>query len=79
VTRIWVVATLSLTFLAASLAAEAQPTGSVYRIGMLFSVGIPEFRPEYNRNDRAFAEGLREYGYVVGQHIVIEVRNARGH
>jgi putative ABC transport system substrate-binding protein len=73
--RTWLLASFGL--LAEPFAVEAQQP-KVYRIGMLFSVGSPEFRPESDPYDRAFAEGLREHGYVVGQHVVIERRSARG-
>src|SRR5262249_37057857 len=60
----------ALGLLGASLAAHAQPAGKVWRIGCLRTDagGIPE----------AFRQGLRALGYVEGQNIAIEYRNADG-
>jgi ABC-type uncharacterized transport system substrate-binding protein len=52
--------------LAATLAAEAQQAGKVYRIGLL-RVGSPP--PSFIE---PFRQGLRELGYVEGQSIIIE-------
>jgi putative ABC transport system substrate-binding protein len=62
------------TFLAAPLAAEAQPTGKLYRIGFL---GNSTAALEANLVG-PFREGLRDLGYVEGQNIVIEYRWAEG-
>ena len=62
--------------LAAPLAAEAQPTGKVYRIGYLAQgsgSGAASLRPL-----EGFRQGLRELGWVEGQNIVIEYRYAEG-
>ena len=57
---------------AAPLRANAQQPSKVYRIGILFpdtpDPGLLE----------GFEEGLRESGYVLGQNIGIEIRNAEG-
>ena len=58
----------ALGFLAAPLAAEAQPVGKVYRIGLLRAGEPPKFWID------EFREGLRELGYVEGQNLVIEFR-----
>src|SRR5207244_8100774 len=65
---------LSLGALSAPLAADAQPTGKVYRIGYLApgSATVSQFPVE------AFREGLRELGLVEGQNIVIDYRFAEG-
>jgi Fe2+ transport system protein FeoA len=68
------IGTLAGGLLAAPLAAEAQQTGKVYRIGFLSSTRCP-FRPE---NMGPFRQGLLEFGYVEGQNITIECRGARG-
>jgi putative ABC transport system substrate-binding protein len=58
--------------LARPLAAEAQRSGIVYRIGFLSSSGCP-ILPEIMAPLR---EGLRKVGYVEGQNILIECRGA---
>ena len=62
--------TLTLSLLAAPLAADAQQPGHVARIGYLR--GRAPDLPD------PFRQGLHELGYVEGQHIVIESRNAEG-
>jgi ABC-type uncharacterized transport system substrate-binding protein len=65
--------TLAAGLLAAPLV-EAQPTGKVYRIGMLETTS-----PALNAaNLDAFRRGLRELGYVEGQNFTIEYRSADG-
>jgi putative ABC transport system substrate-binding protein len=63
--------TLAGGLLAAPLAAEAQPAGKLYRIGLLSptsqSLGIEPIRV-----------GLRTLGYVEGHNLVIEYRSAEG-
>ena len=58
------------------LAARAQQGTKVARIGYLLtgSLESPEMRSVLD----AFRQGLREYGYVEGQTIVIEYRSAEG-
>jgi putative tryptophan/tyrosine transport system substrate-binding protein len=62
------------SLLAASLAAEAQQTGHVYRIGFL-GTATPSLMSAWLT---AFREGLRERGYVEGKNIVIEQRWGEG-
>jgi len=57
----------TLTFFTASLVAEAQPTGKVYRIGRL-TEGVLPVTP--------LLEALRGLGYVDGHNLVIEQRHA---
>ena len=64
---------LALGLLAAPLAAEAQPAGKVWRIGVLWS-DSPEFPLLLDK----FRQGLREHGYIDGQNIALEHRAARG-
>jgi putative ABC transport system substrate-binding protein len=61
--------------LAAPLAAEAQPAGKVYRIGML------ETRSSKLNaaNLEAFRQGLLELGYKDGQNLEIVYRSSDGH
>ena|SRR3989442_427006 len=64
---------LAFTVLATPLAAEAQPAGSMARLGVLLfgtpatDLGLPPLR-----------EGLRDLGYVEGRNIVLEYRYAEG-
>jgi hypothetical protein len=67
---IGLVVALTLSFVLAPLAAEAQPAGKVWRIGWL---GISGSTPP-----EALVAGLRERGYVEGQNIVIERRYSEG-
>jgi putative ABC transport system substrate-binding protein len=63
-----------LACLMAPLVADAPPVGKVWRIGVLqaFSPAVGEPFVE------AFRQGLRELGYVEGQHIAGEYRWAHG-
>ena len=65
---------LALALLAAPLAAEAQPAGKVYRIGVLEILPVASNAA----NLAAFRQGLRDLGYVEGQNVVIEYRSADG-
>jgi ABC-type uncharacterized transport system substrate-binding protein len=68
-TRVSMVALLAL--LTAPLAAEGQPAGKVYRVGMLLAGERPA-------QIEALRQGLRELGYTEGQNVVVEVRHADG-
>src|SRR5215471_17261157 len=61
-------------FLAAPLAAEAQPAGKVWRIGFLH----PGSSSPANLKG-PFRQGLSDLGYVEGRDFVIEYRWAEGH
>jgi hypothetical protein len=63
-------------FLAAPLAAEAQPAGKVWRIGWVLTGSLES--PETRLLATPFAEGLRQRGYTEGQNIAIEYRPADG-
>jgi ABC-type uncharacterized transport system substrate-binding protein len=67
--------TLTLAILVAPLAADAQPGGKVYRIGLLTSGPAS---PASMLSLEAFRQGLRDLGYVEGQTIVLEQRRAEG-
>jgi len=71
------VATLAGGMLAAPLAAQAQQSGKVWRIGYLGSTPLtePEMAPVWT----AFVEALREHGWAESRNIVIERRYADGH
>jgi putative tryptophan/tyrosine transport system substrate-binding protein len=61
--------------LAAPLAAEAQPAGKVYRLGILTNTGGTLLRTPWDE----FFRGLRDHGYVEGQNLIIERRYSEGH
>ena len=66
--------TLAGGLLTPPLAAEAQPSGKVWRIGYLSSQSAAGGRGSLD----AFRQGLRDLGYVEGQNIVIDYRWADG-
>jgi putative ABC transport system substrate-binding protein len=68
-----VVTGVVLVLLAAPLAGQAQPAGKVWRIGVLSGRVTAE-----SPDGMAFRKGLRELGYVEGQHIAIEWRVSGG-
>jgi putative ABC transport system substrate-binding protein len=74
---IGVIVTLSLSILAAPLVADAQPAGKMYRIGRL-APGFPPTPTRPNPGVEALWQGLREFGYVEGQNLIIEYRYAEG-
>jgi putative ABC transport system substrate-binding protein len=75
------IGTMAGGLLATPLAAEAQPAGKVWRIGVLIfgpptaDVVGPDPKNEFTK---ALLRGLRELGYVYGQHFVTEARGAEG-
>ncbi len=66
--------TLAFILIAASSIVEAQPAGQVYRIGYLYGGSAAAARPSLEQ----LQQGLREFGYVEGQNIVVEYRWADG-
>src|SRR5262245_53658294 len=66
----------TFALLAAPLAAGAQSTGKVFRIGILGNVPLTD--REGARLWGAFIQGLRELGYVEGRNIAIEHRSSEG-
>ena len=66
--------TLVLGLLVAPLAAEAQQAGKVPTIGFLTHNAAPQTTQAFE----AFAQGLRELGYIEGQTMTIERRYAEG-
>jgi len=62
--------------LAAPFAAQAQQAGKTYRIGILGNVSLTD--PRSARLWGAFAEGLRDLGYVDGGNTTIEYRSSEG-
>ncbi len=75
--KLWpasLISTLVLALLAAPLAAEAQQTGKVPRIGWL-SASSPAANSD---NRKAFMEGLLALGWIEGKNILLEERWAEG-
>jgi putative tryptophan/tyrosine transport system substrate-binding protein len=67
------VATLAFAVLVAPLAANAQPPGKVFRVGLLLpnlAYGSPAHLD--------FQQQLQELGYIEGQNLALEVRAAEG-
>ena len=67
-------AALTLSVVVPPLAAEAQQATKVYRIGRLGAGPAPSANPSLE----AFRQGMREFGYIEGQNLVIEQRYAGG-
>jgi len=67
---IGLISSLALGLLSAPLAAEAQQTRKLYRIGFLGASNFPARR-------EALRQGLRELGYIEEKNIVIEWRYTR--
>ncbi len=70
------IGTLAGGLLAAPLAAAAQQTRKVWRIGYLTS-GFREL-PGSNPGLTPLSQGRRELGYVEGRNVTLEVRYAEG-
>jgi ABC-type uncharacterized transport system substrate-binding protein len=66
---------LSVSFILAALAVEAQQPGKVYRVGILTDKALD---PAEARLWQAFRLGLRELGWIEGGNILIEFRGAEG-
>ena len=69
------VRSLALGLLGVPVAANAQPSGKGYRIGLLGSASASANRLRVD----AFRQGLRDLGYTEGRNITIEYRWADGH
>ncbi len=70
------IGTLAAGLLATPLAAEAQQPGKLFRIGILSYLPVTD--PVGSRFREAVLVGLRDRGYVEGQHIAIEWRSWEG-
>jgi ABC-type uncharacterized transport system substrate-binding protein len=66
------IVTFTLSLCMVSLAAAAQPAGQVPRIGLL----IPGSSSHFSSRIEVFRQGLRDLGYVEGQHLALEYRYA---
>ena len=83
--RLGFIVTVALGVLAAPLAAEAQQSGKVWRIGFLLAGLSPTGwtphgpGPTAPAVDRPFIQGMKDLGYVEGRDFVLEIRWAEGH
>ncbi|PYO54266.1 MAG: hypothetical protein DMD83_22665 [Candidatus Rokuibacteriota bacterium] len=66
---------VALALFAAPVAAEAQPAGKVYRVGVLANALDTADGPSFE----VFLDGLGKLGYVEDQNIVIEWRSSEGY
>ena len=73
VVRLGLAIIVTVFLLATPLAARAQPAGKVPRVGILAN-GSAATSPPVD----AFRRGLRDFGYVEGQTIALEIRWAEG-
>ena len=69
------IAFMILGLLVAPLLADAQQRDKTYRIGFLFDYPSPRFKSLIT----ALLQGLREHGYMEGQHFTVAYRWARAH
>jgi putative ABC transport system substrate-binding protein len=67
---------LALGLLAIPLAAKAQPTGKVYRIGILTPFSLSASRRD--TPTQAFFDELRQLGWIEGQNFVLEWPDSEG-
>src|SRR4249920_3828715 len=72
-TRRTLICAIAGALLAAGLAGRAQTPGKVYRIGWLSSGPLAGVEPL-----EAFNQGMRELGWVEGQHYVVDKRYTEG-
>lgn len=70
------ISALALLSFAASLAAEAQPAGKAYRIGIIGISSAPS--PDVTRLWQVFFDRLRELGYAEGRNLIVERRYSEG-
>ena len=76
-TRVPLLLALTLSLLAAPLAAEAQQAGKIYRVGVIASTtSVAELAQHSGVG--AFVQRLRELGWNEGRNIVIERRTSEG-
>ena len=75
ITRRQVVIALGAGALVAPFGAVAQQSGKVWRVGVLFPNQVRPASPD-SGNNRQFARGMRELGYVEGKNLMIEERFA---
>jgi len=71
------ISTMASALLAAPCAAEAQPVGRVYRLGMLRPTARPAAEDRVTA-DLFIRSSLRKLGYVEGRNLIVETRFADG-
>ena len=72
------IVTLMLSMLAAPLPADAQQAGHIRRIGFLSLASPPESSVDSAARVAAFRQGLRDFGWIEDQNLVMEYRYAEG-
>ena len=75
VRTVGIMVTLILVLIAVSSPSAAQPRGHIPVVGLL-RPGDPSFDSDPKSSFNGFRQGLRELGYVEGQTIRLEQRNA---
>ena len=75
--RAFIIRIVMANLLAQPLHSTAQQAQRIFRVGFLSSRGAPQPRSNDPQFD-AFAQGLREFGYVEGQNLVFERRWSSG-
>src|SRR6516162_48501 len=53
---------------------NAQPSGKIWRIGVLETISMALNAPNFD----AFRQSLRDLGYIEGKNLIIEYRSAEG-
>ncbi len=77
--RKWILGTAASLGACLARGALAQAPGKVWRVGYLSGVGASEvMRGPANNLGAAFAQGMRELGYIEGKNLVIEWRTGGG-
>ncbi len=71
---IWLAVVLALSLALAPAAAEAEPSGKIYRIGVLCPTQCVPTNPVFS----PFRQGLEDYGWIEGQTLITEYRHALG-
>jgi len=72
------IVTLMLSMLAAPLPADAQQAGHIRRIGFLSLASPPESSVDSAARVAAFRQGLRDFGWIEDQNLLMEYRYAEG-
>jgi putative tryptophan/tyrosine transport system substrate-binding protein len=73
----WLIITLAVSLVMASVAPRAQPRATIPRVGVL-EPGFPQMAAEPWTCLNGFRQGLRDLGYVEGHTILLDSRYAEG-